>query len=296
MKILVAGASGFIGSSFLRKLDKLQDIDVMVLSRSSLTSENYIVVNCDWREAYSNSQVVEFKPEIIVNLVGSSHPRSSVGKEVDEIELGLLPFIKLIDVLRHNLKLVVFASSAGAIYESGTNIRHKARVDTPYLATKLSVELYLEAVSLYSNCSFVSLRISNPVGLQNKAGFGVVNFFSELVLRNEEPKFLGDYTSKKDYVDVSDVSDAILSLLLSIEKLEKYSYFDIGSGFAFSAVEIYELINKFNALGEVDWALTSSALDLAKIREVTGWRPVKGIVNSMFEVYMCKKDEFERLK
>ncbi|MEX1664400.1 NAD-dependent epimerase/dehydratase family protein [Zhongshania arctica] len=292
MRVLVAGASGFVGAALISRLVDFESYEIMALSRTGVVHDGLRSIKCDWKDAYCNKQVLAYSPHILINLVGSSHPRSSIGKEIDEIENALLPFMKLIKALESaELKMVVFASSAGAIYESGVSRVVRFPVDSAYGATKTSVEVYMQALSQSLHCSFVSLRISNPVGFHNKEGFGVVNSFSELVLHNLSPVFIGDFEVRKDYIDVSDVADAVVSVLSFADSFSGYSCYDVGSGRALNAVEIYELISLFSECRDFsDFPFTSSALDIDKLYRVTKWRSKIDVVSSMCKIFEVKKN------
>ncbi len=296
MRVLVAGGTGFLGRPFVERLAADDSAEVLVLSRSGGNTTGSAVhhVGAEWRDAHRNATILEFAPDVVVNLIGGSHPRSSVGNESDEIAHNLVPFFQLLDALQpRGLRRVVFSSSAGAIYRSGPDPVEKAGADSPYVATKRSIEHYLSSRTASSGLQAVSLRISNPIGDVDRAGFGIVPQLAKAVIRNEEVAFFGDHTVEKDYVDIADVSAALCSVVLGDWPETGHTVLDVGSGWSIAAKPMFALITAIcdglingteQRLSLPEAGFIPSGLDLRAIERFCGWRPDRDVVESIAEV------------
>ncbi len=297
MRVLVAGGTGFIGRPFVDGLAETEGLELMVLSRSSRRSDRAAVkhVSSEWAEAHAHPEVLDFAPQMVVNMIGSTHPRSSVGHEASEIAENVLPFFRLIDALEpHGLAQIVFCSSAGSIYHSALDPTEKAKADSPYVATKRSIELYLSARTSGSALSAVSLRISYPVGSIDRPGFGIVNHFSRAVAQNENVEFVGDHAVAKDYVDLEDVTDALRAVVLGDWEASGHVILDIGSGWAIDAKGMHALIVDLSTSEDRDrWAsvapnergMQRDRLAIDATRKRTGWAPQRNILQSIRSVF-----------
>lgn len=299
MRVLVAGGTGFLGRALLDALagpgDRspvpLDELDVLVLSRRGGPDTDPAMplglehIAGDWTGASRDDRILEFAPEVVVNLVGDSHPRSSVGREAVEIRNHVLPFLELIEALEpRGLRRVVFSSSAGSIYHSGRRAVVKEQADTAYHSTKRSIEHYLSSRSAATGLTAVSLRISNPIGDLDRPGFGLVGHVARAVVAGDEVEFFGDYATPKDYVALDDVGEAVAAAITAPGLGPGHTVVDIGSGWAIDAPGMHKLVRSLvegtaDAGGSpLEHGFGPSALDLAPMTRLTGWRPRRDVV------------------
>jgi len=298
MRVLVAGGTGFLGRALLAALvgppDPPGSAEVLVLSRRG-GSDAPAPVNAvlhrvrhiagDWTEASRDTRVLDFAPDVVVNLVGDTHPRSSVGREADEIRGHVLPFLELIEALEPlGLRRVVFSSSAGSLYRSGRDAVLKEQADSAYHSTKRSIEHYLSSRTAATGLSAMSLRISNPIGDLDRPGFGLVGHVARAVAAGDEVDFFGDYATPKDYVALPDVGAAIAAAVAAPDSGPGHTIVDVGSGWAIDAQGMHKLIQSLAESGfepdrsPLEYGFTPSALDLDPMARLTGWRPSQDVV------------------
>ena len=301
-RVLILGGSGFLGRNLIRYWESLIDDKYL----SSIATRNHKMVDDGGRNKYlyykwefgSNFDcIIKYDPHIIINLIGISHPRSSKGSILAEINYAILPFFDLLLKLSEkSLHTVVFASSSNAIYKDIEFGRKYCLPSDPYTASKISIESFLSSFSFESNVRTVSLRISNSIGVGLlKDNFGVVNVFSRRIIYDEPVVFYGDSDSYKDYIWVDDVSSAIVSSVYSSESLPmKSMIFDVGSGYSISAKAIYAIIKAFHLGSQPDrsYIKASEQLDISSTKMLLKWKPEVGMLDAIWRVYhqMCTSE------
>lgn len=320
MRILVAGGTGFLGRSLLAALgagrtgsalDRGSSTEVLVLSRQGApdpgsgeppdaadtghgpatpSGARVRHIAGEWTEASRDERILDFAPQVVVNLVGDSHPRSSIGREADEIAAHVLPFLRLIEALEpQGLERVVFSSSAGSLYRSGRDAVLKERADTAYHSTKRSIEHYLSSRSAASGLHAISLRISNPIGDLDRPGFGLVGHVARAVAVGDEIDFIGDYATPKDYVVLDDVGAALAAAVGSspVEGEPGHHVLDVGSGWSIDAPGMYKVVRSLAEDGlepdrsPLDYGFGPSDLDLEPMRALVGWQPTGDLLASI---------------
>ena len=157
--------------------------------------------------------------------------------------------------------------------------RHKTSPISPYGLTKLSFEQYISYFSLNSEISFTSLRFPNVFGFRQRPDLegGVVAIFKEMVSAGKQIVIFGDGGQTRDWVDVSDITDALLGLL---QMDHKHEIISLGSGIGISVNELVGLIESILAR-KVNYKhveprpgdIRHMVMDGSKAKTVLGWEP-----------------------
>jgi len=131
------------------------------------------------------------------------------------------------------VKNIVNASSA-AVYGNPKDLPLTENSQTvplsPYGASKLAVEHFLQAFSHSLELNCISLRIFNVYGKgQSDAYAGVITKFKKKITKNKPLVIFGDGSNTRDFVSVDDV---VQSIQKAIEKIDgkKGDYYNIASG------------------------------------------------------------------
>ena len=175
--------------------------------------------------------------------------------------------IKIMDM--YSCRTIVFSSSA-AIYDISRNdIDEKGlkKPFSPYGASKLAVEKFLENIYSFSNQNWqiIALRYFNPIGAHPSGLIGEnpkVNFnnifplISEAAFSNKKLKVFGgdwdtrDGTPIRDYVHVMDIAYGHVLALNYIKTFQKIMInLNLGSG---SGTTVLELIRKFEKINNIE--------------------------------------------
>ncbi|MDQ3403293.1 MAG: GDP-mannose 4,6-dehydratase [Actinomycetota bacterium] len=293
MRALVTGGAGFIGSTLVDRL--LRDgHDVAVidnLSRGRLANLEAALATgrCDVHEVDVTSPelhgvLATIKPEVVFHLAAQVDVRVSVADPVLDVTQNVLGTVNLAEAARlAGVRKIVFASSGGSIYGTpellpvaeNTPINPKS----PYAASKVSGELYLDTYNQLYGLQCTHLALANVYGpRQNPFGeAGVVAIFANALLNGKPTKVFGDGGNTRDYVYVDDVVAAFVAVSGDVATARRYN---IGTGVQVSDRELHTLVAR--AAGTPDEPelaparlgdLRASALDSTAIARELGWKP-----------------------
>jgi UDP-glucose 4-epimerase len=187
------------------------------------------------------------KPDAVCHLAAQTSVSRSVQDPLFDAHVNVIGSLALVEACRRQrVKRFVFTSTGGAIYGDTETIptpeEHPARPASPYGASKLSVEHYLDLYRDLDGFSSIALRLANVYGpRQDPHGeAGVVAIFSRALLDGRTPTINGDGLQTRDYVYVGDVVEAFSAALNS----GVGGSVNIGTATETNVVDIFELIRK----------------------------------------------------
>ena len=233
-KILVTGASGFIGSFLAKRLCEEYKISKII----GLDSMNdyYDVSLKEYRlnmlKAYPNYTFVkgnladkelidklfqEYKFDIVVNLAAQAGVRYSITNPDAYIESNIIGFYNILEACRNNpVKHLVYASSS-SVYGGNKKVPFDTldKVDNPvslYAATKKSNELFAHCYSKLYNIPSTGLRfftVYGPAGRPDMAYFG----FTNKLIKGENIEIFNYGNCKRDFTYVDDIVEGIIRVM-----------------------------------------------------------------------------------
>ena len=288
MRILVTGGAGFIGSNVADRFVELGH-EVAVFDDLSSGFREFVPARAkffqgDLADASAVDRVVaEFQPEIVDHHAAQIDVRKSVTDPVWDARVNILGTIGLLQACtRHGVRKVVYASTGGALYGEGHQLpateAHPVNPESPYGASKHTVEHYLYLWKLLHGLDYTVLRYPNVYGpRQNPHGEAGVNaIFIGLMLQGKRPHIFGDGTAVRDYLFVSDVVDANVTAL----ETGSGEMLNLGTGIGTSVNDIVrelKIIIGFSEDAIYDAARPGEVqriyLDASRAKRVLGWSP-----------------------
>jgi UDP-glucose 4-epimerase len=221
-RAIVTGGAGFIGSHVVDAL--LRDgYEVTVVDDLSSGDARRVAAGAELRELdivdfdRLCALVEEVQPDAIFHLAAQASVVASVANPGRDCEVNVMGTLNVVESAGRCRAPVVFTSTGGALYGDGaprpTNEQSLPFPLSPYGASKLAAEAYVNTWSLSSGIAHAVCRLGNVYGpRQNPHGeAGVVAIFSDHLYTGKAPKLYGHGKPTRDYVYVGDVVKALLA-------------------------------------------------------------------------------------
>tara|TARA_B100001057_G_scaffold165319_1_gene165870 strand:+ start:1122 stop:2066 length:945 start_codon:yes stop_codon:yes gene_type:complete len=297
MKVLVTGASGYIGSQTCKLLK--QEGHTVIASDRRAVKHNYFDGLQNFGD-YGNisPKVVGTDTDAVVHIAATSLVGPSVTDPATYYQNNIAQTLNLLDVMREtNIKNIIFASSA-ACYgepENGVCSIEDGNIPmNPYGWTKRMMEVILNDYAKAYGINSVSLRFFNVAGADSEGEFGQEKQATHIIARAIESAIAGkkftlfgnDYPTPdgscvRDYVHVEDIANGIVTSLAyaSCGCQPGAHVFNLGNDSGYSNLEIIRAIEKNTPL-KVDYDIgprrdgdpASLVADVSETRYL-GWEP-----------------------
>ena len=288
MKLLLTGASGFVGSAVQREVDC-----------ASLILKGEAV---DIRDAEKVDRAIgEIRPEAVVHLAAQSFVPQSFRDPLETFHVNFLGTFNLLQALkkygfRGKFLFIGSADVYGAVPPELLPIKEDTplRPRSPYGVSKTAAEALCIQWSQTEEMHIVIARPFNHIGSGQSESFVVSNFAKQIVTAKHDrqrPVFqVGDLDVTRDFTDVRDVVRAYVLLL---EHGKNGSVYNICSGVERS---IRSVLTKLLELSGISADIRRDENRLRpseqrrlvgsadKLQSETGWRPEVSFEDSLQSV------------
>ena len=303
-KILITGSNGFLGRQFIRKFKinyNILAIDNERSGKKRLSKNDKSGIKfrkIDIRNFEKLKRVVlKFKPEYILHLAAVHFIPDCENNPTEATSINVQGTINMLDLCSNKCKFI-FASTA-AVYKP-SKVAHKESDNIYpqdiYGFNKAHCENYISYLSNHKKFNFYILRLFNLVG----PGETNPHLFPEIFkqFKNGKRKIsLGNTKSKRDYIHIEDVSDAINAIINNRKHINKNMVINIGTGKSYSVDQILNKISSLskmkissetdkNKLRKIDRPNLKS--DISSIKKVFYWKPKKNIDDVIYEMINLK--------
>ena len=253
-KVLVTGATGFVGSHLVGRLASLGANVVaagvglgwrpVVRHLVHQGIVRFVDLRSFWHPASLQRVAPEFAGVEYVVHLGYEMPRgrTAAEKAIDDNLRNVVGTIRLIQHLPPSVKKICFASSVsvyGPYAEKPVSETDQPLPATIYAIGKIAAENYLQQHAIETGVSLSILRFATIFGPMETDPRAIPNFIRQ-VLAGHPPVIRGDGEDVRDYVHVTDVIQATVSALSA--DTSGIQLYNIGSGKGYSTREIAEFI------------------------------------------------------
>ena len=288
MRCVVIGGGGFIGSNLSDAL-LVQGHDVTIFDRGisrdldSLRQKGAILSIGDFFNP-EDVQRALVNQDVVFHLLSTTVPQTSNDDPAYDVETNVIGTIQLLELAKKaKIKKIIFTSSGGTVYGIPQEIpikeNHPTDPTCSYGITKLVIEKYLHLYWVLYGLDYCVLRIANAYGerQRSKTTQGVIPVFLERALQNKEISVWGDGSIIRDYIYVSDLSNAFLKVLAYSGENK---VFNISSGQGHSLTDVIHVIESVTKRplqvkytdGRV-FDVPVSVLDISLAKTYLNWTP-----------------------
>ena len=300
-RVLITGASGFIGQFVLKEIAKHEDIDFFTIDTRKIAD-----VNIEKQELVSlldKEKLMEiikkYKPNVIIHLAAIALvTHDNIGEIYNVNVQGTENLLEAVQEYCDNRTRVVLASTAG-VY--GNQEVDKYREDLPY--NPANNYSYSKMITEYlgkrykDNLEIVTIRPFNIIGVGQSENFLIPKLVEHFANKKEKLS-VGNISSFRDYVDVEYCAEVILELIQR-EKID-FDVLNICSGIPTSGEMVLQLLQEMTSFKpEIEisknfvrknevWRMIGDTTRLSKFMNGKKSQSVKDILLKMLDYYKKK--------
>lgn len=216
MKIVITGATGYIGSNLLAKLiDKNYDVYVLVRKKSDLSKidghlDEHKILNILDNRTLLYEKMKDIKPDIFIHLAGmfiSNHSEENINELLDS---NITDSAVILDAICNSgCKNII---NTGSYWQNYNN--EKYNPVNLYAATKEAFEKIIEYYIQNSDCKAITLRLFDTYGKNDKRN-KILNILNNL---NEGQEI--DMTKGEQLIYMCHIDDVVKAYIETINQVQ----------------------------------------------------------------------------
>lgn len=227
-KILVTGATGFIGKHLVLKLRNEGNEVIGINSTNGDIAEEATWLNLP-------------SAEVVIHLAASTFVPASWENPETFLKTNLLGTISALNYCKRYGARMVFLSSY--LYGNPDKLpiseTAELRPNNPYALSKKMAEDACEFYSKYHGINITILRPFNVYGPGQTGNFLIPSIIKQII--SGISIYVKDLDPKRDYIYIDDLINAIIK---ASKLQDRFNVFNIGTGKSYSVAELIELIQR----------------------------------------------------
>ncbi len=289
MKILVSGATGFVGANILRYLTSTNNAVSVLMRKTSNPWRVRDILNetdqyfCDLVKREKLRETIrEIKPDVIIHLAayGLRTPRDPM----TTIQANFIGTVNIMDACAE-IGFDCFINT-GSCFEYGVKQQHISETELldpldEYGVSKAAATLYCQSVAKRENLPVFTLRLFRPYGYYEQPK----TLISSIIISclKKMPLKLFTPTAVRDFIFIKDVVDAYSDVITKGSSIYPGEILNVGTGKQHTISKVFEIVKKLTAseikveIGEVVKKHVDNAemwaADNSRIKKIIGWSP-----------------------
>ena len=302
MKLLVTGATGFIGQHLVNKLIEQGHIVLAVsrsapsLSTSDYTDKLFYLQSSLKLENNAIERIMEFEPEVLIHLAWEKIPDFSFETSFENLQNQITFFRNLFSIV--SLKKIIVTGSCWEFNKKiGVCAESDICISSNYFTwAKNSLRDFLQFECLQKNINFIWTRVFYVYGPQQRKGSLIPSVIENI--QNGLVPELKTPSNSNDFIYVDDVVDGLIQFAV---KNVPSGIYNLGSG---ESVPIIDVVSKIEILLHDEEILTRALLenttyssfkdtdfcaDMVKTFTTLNWHPQTNLVSGIEKSINYKK-------
>lgn len=285
-RILITGASGFIGGNLIDTLKSVfEDVTIAVISRSQLPSDlgvHHYSGDITERD-FVRKVVMDFKPNVVYHLAAHKERSRNINSIADSLNVNLMGTLNLYQALLDldELELVVTIGTSDE-YGACLSPYQETDIENPmsfYGFSKLCATKLSQFFHRVYEFPVVVLRPTIAYGPHQGMDMFIPSLIHSLI--KEKSYNMTPGNQLRDFIYISDLVDVMIELMKA-PKIYVGELFNVGSGKVYRIKEIAELVaNQLNkepflnigAIAYREHETMEYRTSVEKIKERMRWKP-----------------------
>jgi nucleoside-diphosphate-sugar epimerase len=237
MKILMTGATGYLGKHLTKALLEKEHAITCILHRSQLEIKHPLLQGFTYHQDQTKEFIQKFSPDVFINCSGK-YLKAGVSKNSLNQANYLFPR-EMIQHLNNSTHIINFSTAL-------------PRGLDEYSESKHLLEDFLEQMPPEKRC-IINFKTQQFFGFQDGR---IIQFLMEQFLAEKPLVQLTHGHQKRDFLYIKDLIEAVL---LCIEKINIFeagiTHIPLGSGTSYSIREVWQMIHELypKAMTQPDW-------------------------------------------
>lgn len=274
-RVIVTGASGFIGLNLVKALTRL-NADILVIDRVQ-PAEQFSNVEFEWADLRHLSKVYE--ADYLIHLAAITNAGYAERYPLDTYEINVLGTLNLLNHVKITNR-VIFPSTALIYKASQTPLTEEAELElaSTYAQSKILGEQVVRFLCKRIEVSYTIVRFFNVFGPGQFPMYIVPQVVRQI--KEDGRVVLRNGAVVRDLLYVDDCIDAVLKLAVALAAAD--TEFNIGSGSRVTISEVAETAVSVSGRTDVEivdlqqnieYSPTAIIAATEKLQSAVDWRP-----------------------
>ncbi len=251
MQVFVTGGAGFIGKHLVKHLLEKKN-KVIIYDNLKNSSKNSITNLEKLGAKFIKGDITNLGKikkslsgsDVVIHLAAQIDVQDSIENPQYTHDVNVTGTLNVLNACVEKKVRNIIAPSSAAVYGIQKDLPISENSQTipisPYGASKLAMEYYMQAFSNCYDLNCISLRLFNVYGTgQTSAYSGVITKFLQNIKQKKPLEIFGDGSNTRDFVSIEDVVQAFEKSIEQI-KNKKGRFYNIASGKYVSIKELAE--------------------------------------------------------